>query len=93
VSAWLSETSAAKQIRERSLATLTDIGRPIDCDWLATTIADLGGMSGVLADDDQHDRAAFYQAIGLFGGSPHRAGRHHRVQEKSESSDAQKVVA
>jgi hypothetical protein len=37
----VSETSAAKQVHERSLTTLTDIGPPIDRDWLASTIAEL----------------------------------------------------
>jgi site-specific DNA recombinase len=69
VAEWLKEVTATRRIAERRLADVLAQPRSpfADRDTLWKTLVDLGGMSGVLASGDRHDRALFYEAVGITG--------------------------
>ena len=69
VAAWLKEITATRRLTERRLADLRAEPKPAfaDRETLRAALTDLGGISGILADGDQRDRAAFYETVGITG--------------------------
>jgi hypothetical protein len=63
------EITATRKIAERRLADLLGEPKPAfaDRESLRSALTHLGGLSGILKNGDQRDRAAFYEAVGITG--------------------------